>query len=129
MRNVSAPTVLLLDETTDSATCTETKDWLQNLGYNVKRVNCLTDAIESTIDYTLDSRPSLILLDFGQVSDISDDNLRFLQDITDFEDVPLVALSESAEKLSGDKMWTIENLEALQPLMKSLLSRSYAKAA
>lgn len=129
MRNKSAQTVLLLEEMTDDAKCTKTKDWLQNRGYNVKQVNCLTDAIESTMDFTLDSRPSVILLDFGQVSDISEDSLRLLQDITDFEDVPLVALSDSAEELSGDKMWTIENLEALQPLMNNLLAKSFAKAA
>ncbi len=79
MRKRFAPTVLLFDETTDEAACTETKDWLRNLGYNVKRVNCLTDAIESTIDFTLDARPSMVLLDFRQVSDVSEDNLRLLQ--------------------------------------------------
>ena len=127
MRNVFAPTVLLLEETTDGGTTT-TKVWLQKRGYNVRQVETLSDAIESTTDFTLDARPSLILLNFG-LSEICREKLRLLQDVTDFEDVPLIALSDSPENFIGDKIMTIETLEALQPLMSSLRANTYAKAA
>lgn len=123
--SIFVPTVLLLDE---AGRKTTTKRWLQKRGYNVKQVDCVSDAIENTTDYTLGTRPSMILLNFGQANEICADNLRLLQDITDFEDLPLVALSDSPQE-GGGKMLTIENLEALQPLMNNLLAKTYAKAA
>lgn len=129
MRNTFAPTVLLLDETSQDGVATTTKVWLQKRGYNVKQVNCLTDAVERTIDFTLGTRPSLILLNFGQALDINEEKLRLLQDITDFEDIPLIALSDSSDDFIGDKILTIETLEALQPLMNNLRANTYAKAA
>ena len=129
MRSTFAPTVLLLDETSQDGVATTTKVWLQKRGYNVKQVKCLTDAVERTIDFTLGARPSLILLNFGQASETSEENLRLLQDITDFEDIPLIALSDSSDDFIGDKILTIETLEALQPLMNNLRANTYAKAA
>ncbi|MDQ4120621.1 MAG: hypothetical protein M3209_04140 [Acidobacteriota bacterium] len=128
MRNAFAPTVLLLDKASDGET-TITNIWLKKHGYNVKQVECLMDVIENTIDFTLDTHPSLILLNCGQVGDISEDKLRLLQEITDSENVPVFALANSKSNFVGDKIRTIENLEALQPLMKNLLAASYAKAA
>jgi DNA-binding response OmpR family regulator len=119
MRNTFAPTVLLLDETAKNKT-TNTSDGLKNLGYNVKHVHSLSDAIESATDFTGDTRPSLILLDFGQISDIGEEKLKVFQDITDSEDMPLVALSESGDQFVGENILTIENLESLPPLMKNL---------
>lgn len=123
-KSIFVPTVLLLDE---AGRKTTTKRWLEKRGYNVEQVDCVSDAIENTTDYTLGTRPSMILLNFGQAAEISAEKLRLLQDITDFEDVPLVALSDSPQK--DGEMLTIENLEALQPLMNNLLAKTFAKAA
>jgi hypothetical protein len=128
MRNIFAPTVLLLDRAADGEKTT-TNIWLQRQGYNVNQVECLMDVIESAIDFTLGARPSLILLNCGQVEDVCEERLRLLQDITHTEEVPLIALAHSEGNFVGDKILTIENLEALKPLMKSLQASSYAKAA
>lgn len=128
MRRIFAPTVLLLDKAADGEKTT-TNVWLQRQGYNVKQVDCLTDVIESAIDFTLEARPSLILLNCGQAADVCQEKLRLLQEITDSEEVPLVALSGSKENFIGDKILNIENLEALQPLMRNLSAGTYAKAA
>lgn len=128
MRNTIVPTVLLLDETAKNK-ASNTCLGLKNLGYNVKQVNSLSDAIESATDFTTDARPSLILLDFGQVTDISEEKLRFFQDFTDFEDVPLVALSDCADQFVGDNIVTIENLDSLQQLMKNLRANALSATA
>lgn len=128
MRNVFAPTVLLLDESADIG-ATTTKVWLQKRGYNVKQVISLSDVIDGATDFTLDAKPSMILLNFGQSADICQEKLRLLQYLTDFEDVPLVALSDSPQNFIGDKILTIETLESLQPLMNRLRANTYAKAA
>lgn len=127
MRNVFAPTVLLLDETAESGT--PTKLWLESRGCRVRQVHCVSDIIESTTDFTLDSRPALILLDCGQTLNVCAEKLRWLLEVTDCGDVPLVALSDSGETFAGDKMVTVKNLEALQPLLISVLTRNYAQAA
>lgn len=123
-----APTVLLLDKAADGETTT-TNVWLRRHGYKVKQVECLNDVIENTIDFTLDARPSLILLNCGQVADVCEERLRLLQEITDSKRLPLVALAGTRESFIGDKILTIENLEALLPLMNKLPGSSYAKAA
>lgn len=128
MRRIFAPTVLLLDKARDGEKTT-TNVWLQRHGYNVKQVESLADAIESTIDFTLDARPSLILLNCGQVSDVCEDKLRLLQEITDSRNLPLIALPGSTRNFVGDKIRTIESLEAIKPLMNNLLPDSYSKAA
>lgn len=128
MRNIFAPTVLLLDKSADGERTT-TNIWLQRQGYNVNQVEYLMDVIESAIDFTLGARPSLILLNCGQVEDVCEERLRLLQEITDSKELPVVLMASSKINFIGDKILTIENLEALQPLMNNLLAKSYAKAA
>lgn len=128
MRRIFAPTVLLLDKAADGEKTT-TNVWLQRRGYNVQQVECLTDVIDRMIDFTLDARPSLILLNCGQVADVCEEKLSLLREITDSEDVTLIALANPKENFVSDKILTIENLEALQPLMNNLLVDNYAKAA
>jgi DNA-binding response OmpR family regulator len=120
--------VLLLDKSPGGKTTT-TNVWLQRRGYQVKQVECLTDVIENTIDFTLGVQPSLILLNCGQGDDVCEDRLRLLQEITESKNLPIIALAGLTESFIGDKILTIENLEALQPLLNNLLTKSYSKAA
>lgn len=128
MRNIFGPMVLLLDKSPGGKTTT-TNVWLQRRGYQVKQVECLTDVIENTIDFTLGVQPSLILLNCGQGDDVCEDRLRLLQEITESKNLPIIALAGLTESFIGDKILTIENLEALQPLLNNLLTKSYSKAA
>ena len=125
-KNIFAPTVLLLDETSAVQT---TRNWLENRGYNVQQVDGIHDVIDTIVDFTLDARPSLVLLNLTRSSEVCAEKLRLLQDISDFEDLPLVSLSKTQTVVSDGKMLTIENLESLQPLMNKFLTKAYAKAA
>lgn len=127
--NFFAQTVLLLQNCAQSRSTT--KSWLENKGFNVCETDSVSEAIDTMIDFTLDTRPSLILMNYSEVSDVFMDKMRFLQELSTSEDVPLIAVTESKEKISNNKtgIKTIENLEALQPLMTNILAKAYAQAA
>jgi DNA-binding response OmpR family regulator len=84
---VDSPTVLLLEACSHERV--STKIWLEENGYNVLEVESVFAALETMSDFTLDSRPTCVLLsaDFSTPDCI--EAKQMLREFDEFKGVPI----------------------------------------
>lgn len=127
-RNVS-PTVLLIEELDNDYS---PKTWLEDNGYNVREVSNMSEAFDEIMDFTLEHRPSVILLNSNLPFAERSKTMHSLHEFADAVELPVVGLKsykEKNEKKLDDEFVHVENFDLLKPLINSLISNSLSNRA
>ena len=127
-KNIS-PTVLLIEELDNDYS---PKTWLEDNGYNVREASNVYEAFEEITDFTLEHRPSLILLNSKLPFAERTKTMHYLHEFADEVELPIVGLKPHEaknEKKADDEFVHVENFDLLKPLINSLISNSLSNNA